>query len=241
MNIKLSVVVPVFNENKRLEDGFNHYYSYLKKQKYNWELIFVDDGSTDNSLRLINKIKKDLPNITVLSYSENRGKGYAIYQGIQKAQGDYILFADIDYSVSIETIEEFFDYFGKGYFVVIGSRRVEGSVIAVHQNPLRETLGRGFTALVNMLIYPKITDATCGFKAFKNKTAKKIFQKVTIYGWAFDAEILFICRKLKIKLAQAPVTWSNARGSKVSLFRDILGSLKGIIKIRINDLIGKYN
>lgn len=241
MNVKLSVVVPVFNESKRLKDGFVHYYSYLKKQKYQWELLIVNDGSTDNTLGLINKIKRGIPNITVLSYSENKGKGYAVCLGIQKAKGDFILFTDIDHSVPIETIESFFDYFNKGYSVVIGSRRVKDSIIAVHQNPLRESLGRGFTALVNMLIYPKITDATCGFKAFKNKIAKRIFQKVTIYSWAFDAEALYICRKLKIKVAQAPVIWSNARGSKVSLFKDILGSLKGIIKIRTNDLVRKYN
>lgn len=241
MNVKLSVVVPLFNENSRLEDGFIHYYSYLKQQKYKWELIFVNDGSTDNTLILLYKIKKNIPGITVLSYPENKGKGFAICQGIQKAKGDYILFADIDHSVAIETIESFFNYFNKGCSVVIGSRRVKGSIIAIHQNPLRESLGRGFTALVNMLIYPKITDATCGFKAFKNKIAKRIFQKVTIYSWAFDAEALFICRKLKIELVQAPVTWSNARGSKVSLLKDVLSSLKGIVKIRINDLIGKYN
>lgn len=241
MNVKLSVIIPVFNETSRLEDGFNHYCSYLKRQKYQWELIFVNDGSTDDTLKLINKIKKGLRSVTVLSYSENRGKGYAICQGVQKAKGDYILFADIDHSVSIETVEDFFDYFDRDYSVVIGSRRVKGSIIAVHQNPLRESLGRGFTTLVNILIYPKITDATCGFKAFKNKIAKRIFQKVTIYSWAFDAEALFICRKLKIKLAQAPVTWSNVQGSKVSLSKDILGSLKGIIKIRVNDLIGRYN
>lgn len=240
MNIKLSVVVPVYNEDKRLKSGFGHYYSYLKKQKYSWELIFVNDGSRDNTLKLLEDLVKGKPQVKIVSYSDNHGKGYAICQGIEKAQGEYILFTDLDHSVPIQTAENFFPYFEKGYPVVIGSRRVKGAKIAVHQKPLREFLGRGFTAIVNMFIYWGVADATCGFKAFENSVAKKIFSKITVYDWAFDAEILYICKKNSIKLAQAPVTWSDVRGSKVSLKKDILRSFRGILKIRINDLKGKY-
>lgn len=241
MNVKLSVVIPVFNERKRFKDGFNHYYSYLKHQKYKWELIFVNDGSTDKTLNLIKEVKKGKPNIHLFSYDKNKGKGYAVCQGVRIAKGEFILFADIDHSVSIETVESFFNYFNKGHAVVIGSRRVKGSVIAVHQNFLREFLGSGFTAIVNFLIYPGISDATCGFKAFKKNTAKKLFEKITIFNWAFDAELLFICRKNKIRVAQAPVRWRNVSGSKVSLKKDVINSLLDVVKIRINNLFGKYN
>lgn len=240
MNIKLSVVVPVYNEEKRLKSGFDHYYSYLKKQKYPWELIFVNDGSRDNTLDILNKTAKGKTNIRIISYDRNQGKGYAIVQGIKNAKGGIILFTDLDHSVPVETVETFFSYFEKGYPVVIGSRRVKGAKIAVHQKPLREFLGRGFTAIVNFFIYWGIADATCGFKAFENKLAQKIFSKITVYDWAFDAEILYICKKNKIKVIQAPVTWSDARGSKVSLRKDILRSFRGILKIRTNDLSGQY-
>ncbi len=240
MNIKLSVVVPVYNEEKRLKSGFEHYYSYLKKQKYPWELIFVNDGSRDNTLNLLNKTAKDKKNIRIISYNQNRGKGYAIIRGIKNAKGEIILFTDLDHSVPIETVKNFFPYFEKGYLVVIGSRRVKGAKIAVHQKPLREFLGRGFTAIVNFFIYWGIADATCGFKAFENKIAQKIFAKITVYDWAFDAEILYICKKNKIKIAQAPVIWSDVQGSKVSLKKDILRSFGGILKIRANDLAGQY-
>ena len=179
--------------------------------------------------------------IKIISYSQNRGKGYAIVQGIKGAKGRYILFTDLDHSVPIDTIESFFKYFEKGYQAVIGSRRVRGAKILVHQHFLRELLGRGFTLFVRFLIDWRIKDATCGFKAFEKDIAQKIFSKITIYDWAFDAEILFICKKLKIQLAQAPVVWSDVRGTKVSLGKDVLRSLFGLVKIRLNGLQGKYS
>ncbi|MEK9147227.1 MAG: dolichyl-phosphate beta-glucosyltransferase [Patescibacteria group bacterium] len=238
--IKLSVVVPCYNEESRVRNGFNHYYSYLKKQKYSWELIFVDDGSHDRTLDLIKKTAKGKRNIKVIHYSKNRGKGYAIIRGVKSAKGDYILFSDVDHSVSINTIESFYKYFDEGFDVVIGSRRVKGAKILVHQKPLRELLGSGFTLLVRLAIDFKIRDVTCGFKAFKKEVAEKIFNKLTVFGWAFDAEIIYICKKLGYKIAQAPVSWSDVRGTKVNLKKDILRSLSGLVKIRVNDSLSKY-
>lgn len=238
--VKLSVVVPCYNEEKRFQSGFNHYYSYLAKQSYLWELIFVNDGSRDKTLDLVKRDALQDKRIKIVSYSQNRGKGYAIVQGIKKARGRYILFADLDHSVSIGTIESFFEYFKKNFSVVIGSRRVSGAKIVIRQHPLREWLGRGFTFLVNILIYPGVKDATCGFKAFENKIAQKIFNKIRVYDWAFDAEILFLCKKYGIKLAQAPVTWSDVKGTKVALKRDIIRSFLGLLKIHLNNLLGKY-
>ena len=241
MNIKLSVVTPCYNEGKRFQNGFKHYWSYLSRQRYSWELIFVNDGSKDNTHKLMRKMASKKTGIKIISYSQNRGKGYAIVQGIKGAKGRYILFTDLDHSVPIDTIESFFKYFEKGYQAVIGSRRVGGAKILVHQHFLRELLGKGFTLLVRLLIDWQIKDATCGFKAFEKDIAQKIFSKVTIYDWAFDAEILFICKKLKIQLAQAPVVWSDVRGTKVSLGKDVLRSLFSLIKIRLNGLQGKYS
>src|SRR3989304_8540116 len=222
MPIEISVVIPCYNEEKRFQKGLNHYLSYLKKQRYPWELILVNDGSKDNTLKLMKTFAKDKSHIKSISYCQNHGKGYAIVQGIINAQGKYILFTDLDHSVPIDTVESFFEYFERGYQVIIGSRRVKGSKILVHQHFLRELLGRGFTLLVRFLINWKIRDATCGFKAFKKDVAQKIFRKVTIFDWAFDAEILYICKKLKIQLAQVPVVWSDVRNSKVLLRKDVV-------------------
>src|SRR5579872_3571576 len=214
---KLSVIVPCYNEEKRFKLGFIHYYSYLKKQKYDWELILVNDGSKDKTLSLMKAETKNKKNIRILSHNKNKGKGYAIIEGVKAAKGKYILFTDLDHSVPIGTINSFFKYFDKGYKVVIGSRRIKGAKILVHQPPLRETLGRGFTFLVNVLIQWGIKDSTCGFKAFENSTAQEIFPKITVFGWAFDAEIIYIAKKLKIRIFQAPVTWSDVGGSQVRL------------------------
>lgn len=240
MNPRLSVVIPVYNEEKRFENGFAHFFDYLIRQKYPWELIFVNDGSKDNTENLLRKKAKTNKNIKIVSYSKNRGKGYAIVQGVLSARGKYILFSDLDHSVPISTVETFFEYFEKGNPVVIGSRRVKGAQLVVRQPILREALGRGFTLLVNIIIYWGIADCTCGFKAFENDAAKRIFSKLSVYGWAFDAEIIYLCNKYKIKFAQAPVSWSDVSGSKVKLKRDILGSLKGLLQIRLNDLKGRY-
>lgn len=238
--IKLSVVVPCYNEEKRFKEGFNHYFSYLKTLKDPWELILVNDGSSDKTQQLITSAAKKNKSIKIVTYPKNHGKGYAIIQGMKKAKGKYILFTDIDHSVDIKTIETFYPYFEQGFKVVIGSRRVKGARVLVHQKPIREWLGQGFTLLVNLIVVWGVKDATCGFKAFENKTAQKIFNLVKVYDWAFDAEILFICKKLKTPFAQAPVTWSDVKGSRVRLKRDILRSFIGLLKIRLNDLSGKY-
>jgi len=239
-NIKLSLILPCYNEEKRFKEGFSHFYKYLNVQNYSWEIILVNDGSQDKTLDLIKGVSKNNESVKFISYPKNKGKGYAIVQGVNKAVGKYILFSDIDHSVSIGTIEGFFKYFKNGSQAVIGSRRVAGSKFIKRQKPLREFLGRGFTLLVRILIDWKIKDATCGFKAFEDEKAKIIFNKISIYDWAFDAEILYLCNKLNIDYAQAPVAWKDVKGSKVSVFRDVFRSLMGLVTIRLNDLQGKY-
>ncbi len=240
MQTKLSIVIPCYNEKERFKDGLEHFLNYLNKQKYTWELLLVNDGSTDNTLDQMEKAAKSNKKVKIVSYRENKGKGYAIVQGVKHSKGQLVLFSDLDHSVPISTVDTFFKYFEKGFDVVIGSRRVEGSKFIKKQNLLRENLGRGFTLLVRIFIDWPIKDATCGFKAFRNQAAKKLFSKISIYGWAFDAELLFLCKKYGYKYAQAPVTWEDVKGSKVTLTRDIVASLVGLLKIRINDLKKKY-
>lgn len=237
--IKLSVVVPCYNEEKRFKPGFGHFYNFLKRVNYNWELILVNDGSKDRTLNLMREQSKKYKNVKIISYLGNKGKGFAISKGIIASSGEIILFSDLDHSVDISTINSFFSYF-KNADVVIGSRRLKNSKLLKRQKPLREFLGKGFTLLVKILIDRQIKDATCGFKAFRKEAAIKLFNKISIYNWAFDAEILFLCKKYKMNVAQAPVVWSDAKGSKVSISKDIISSLYGLLQIRLNDINNKY-
>lgn len=237
--IKLTVIIPCYNEENRFKTGFEHFYNYLKNTKFNWEIILVDDGSKDKTLNLMNTAAKKNKNIKIISYSANKGKGLAISKGVLAASGEIILFSDLDHSVDISTVNSFFKYFTNAD-VVIGSRRLKNSKLLKRQKPLREFLGKGFTLLVRILIDWKIKDATCGFKAFKKEAAKKLFRKISIYGWAFDAEILFLCKKYRMKVAQAPVEWTDVKGSKVSVTKDIVSSLCGLLQIRLNDFNNKY-
>lgn len=238
--IFLSVIIPCFNEEKRLNDGYLHLFNYLRKQKYAWELIFIDDGSKDKTYERLKDLSKAEERVTTITYKTNKGKGFAIKKGVETAQGKLILFSDLDHAVPINSLENFLPNFKKGSKVVIGSRRVEGAKLIKRQHPVREFLGKGFTMLVRILIDWKIKDATCGFKAFEKNTAKKLFSKISIFNWAFDAELLYLCKIYKINVIQAPVSWSDVTGSKVSLQKDIISSLLGLVKIRLNDLQGKY-
>jgi dolichyl-phosphate beta-glucosyltransferase len=237
--IKLSIIVPCYNEEKRFKTGFEHFQSFLRKSKFGCELILVNDGSLDTTLKLMKLYSDKRGNTKIVSYGQNKGKGFAISKGVEKARGEIILFSDIDHSVDVSTVNSFFKYF-KDADVVIGSRRLKNSKLVKRQKPLREFLGKCFTLLVKILIDPQIKDATCGFKAFKSDSAKKLFNKISIYSWAFDAEILFLCKKYKMNVAQAPVEWSDAKGSKVSITKDIASSLFGLIQIRLNDINNKY-
>lgn len=240
MTTKLSVVIPCFNEERRVIGGIKHYYSYLKKTNYSWQLILVNDGSSDNTENLMQIFAKRDKRIRIVSYKKNHGKGYAISQGVKLATGNIILFSDLDHSVPINSINTFFRYFEKGYSAVIGSRRIKGSKFIKKQPLIREMLGIGFSTLVRLIIDFRIKDTTCGFKAFEKSVAHKLFRKITVYRWAFDAELIFLCKKYKINLTQAPVAWKDVRGSKVSLKKDIADSFVGLLKIRLYDLQGKY-
>lgn len=238
--IKLSIIIPCYNEERRFRNEIGHFTSYLKNVKFSWEMILVNDGSKDKTLGLMKNLAKNIKNIKILSYQQNRGKGYALAQGVKKSSGKFVLFSDIDHSVSVETVEEFFKQFANGSDIVIASRRMKGSSIEKSQPPIRVFLGKGFSFLVRILIDPKIMDTTCGFKAFKSEVAKNLFNKLTISDWSFDAEIIFLARKYKYTVAQVPVRWKNDPESKVSLKRDVINSLIGLLKIRTHDLLGKY-
>lgn len=232
----ISVVIPLFNEESRI-NNLSIIKKYLSLQKYSWEIILVNDGSTDNTLQKL-KTKKN-EKVHILSYKENKGKGCAIKQGMLKSTGKYKLFLDIDLSTPIEQFDKFKKYLNK-FDLIIGSRRVAGSKFITKQNLLRESMGRVFTKLSQNITGVNISDFTCGFKCFSKKAAEEIFSKQLINRWGFDAEILFIAKNKGYSIKELPVEWKNDSRSRVKFPQDVFTSLFDLFKIRINDLLKKY-
>lgn len=234
--IYLSVIVPVFNEKERLEN-ISKIDIFLKKQKFKSELIIVDDGSNQESKKLLKKTKNKY-GFKLISYTKNMGKGYAVKKGVLSSTGTYILFLDIDLSTPIEECSKFFKK--NDNIVVIGSRRIFGSKLLTRQKRSREIMGSFFTLLSQKFLCLNISDFTCGFKYFHGKAAKNIFLKTTINRWGFDPEILFLAKKLGYKITEVPITWKDDPHTRVKFPQDVFRSLFELFKIRVNDFFGIY-
>ena len=236
--IKLSLLIPAYNEEKIIESTLEKVLKFLSKKKYSWEVIVIDDGSSDQTSLKAKKFNNE--KVLVVRYEINRGKGGALKEGVYKSRGDYIIFSDADLSVPISNIDKFLTTLKKTD-VVIGSRRIPGAKILVHQPLIREALGRGYTWLTKFVTGVSVADFTCGFKGFTKKSAKEIFSNTLISRWAYDSEILFLAKKMKYKLVEIPVEWKNREDTRVVLKSVIVETFKDLLSIRVNNLLGKYN
>ena len=180
---------------------------------------------------------KKLP-VHVYRLPKNMGKGKAIAYGVEKAQGKAIIFTDVDLSVSIETITDLLRALRR-YPVVIGSRRKTGAKIVVHQSVFRESAGRLFTILSNVVCNVGVADVTCGFKGFTKEAATSLFTCQRIYRWVFDTELVYLARKKGMNIYELPVSWVNKSGSKVRSWDSVV-SLVDLFRIRWNDILGRY-
>lgn len=244
-DFKISIVIPAYNEEKRIGKTLDFICNYLKKQKYDWEILVVDDGSSDRTKEVVLQRKKTCPHLYYLSYGENKGKGYAIKFGVNKAKGDYILFADADNATPFSEIEKLLPYKDE-YDIVAGSRyltkptpvqqnylkallkslkellvflftgRVPETTIKKKQTWFRQLMSRGGNFLFVLILGLAYADTRCGFKLFKANVAKYLFSKMTINRWGFDTEILAIARKKKYKAIEVPVEWYDVEGGEIN-------------------------
>lgn len=235
--LKLSIVIPVFNEEQLIKQTLNKLDEYLKSMQISYEIVVVDDGSSDKTVYIVKNINNK--KIKFVKIKANKGKGAALKAGILESSGELIIFMDADLSVPLEYLEPLIVNLKK-YDVVIGTRRTKKSKIVVHQPVIRETLGRVFTKLTQLLTNTKLSDYTCGFKGFKKEVAHKVFKNSLIERWAYDAEIMFLANKYNYSISEIPVEWYNRAETKVKLGSAILTSFKDLIKVRINDFLGKY-
>ena len=229
----LSIVIPAFNEGHRIGQTIDRILKYCNLRGFSFEIIVVDDGSSDNTPKIIEAIQKKegKTKVKLLKNSRNQGKGFSVKKGVLTAKGKYILFTDADLSTPIEELEKFLFYLNRGYEVAIGSRALPESKTEVSQPWYRIILGKIFNKIVQIFIIRGIRDTQCGFKCFLRDVAKDIFQAQKIKRFGFDVEILYLAKVKGYKVKEVPVVWRNSPCSRYSLLVDTLRMIKELIKI----------
>lgn len=239
---KLSVVIPAYNEEKRICKTLAHVFNYLSHKDYKHEIIVVNDASSDDTLKKIRtyNFQKLGTKLVIINHKHNQGKGAAVKNGILASTGDYILFMDADNSTKINEIDKILPYI-KSHEVVIGSRYLKKNSIKLKQPLTRRIISRVGNIFIKLLLKINYADTQCGFKLFQSKPAKKIFNKVTIDRWGFDIELLVIAEKLKYKIVEVAVNWYDSPQSQLRSGRDTIKTFNELIKIKKNLSAGIYN
>ena len=237
----LSVIIPAYNEEKRLSKTLEEIDKYLSKQNYDYEILVVNDGSKDKTAQVIRDRVSVIQNLRLIDNKKNNGKGYVVRQGMLEAKGEYRIFTDADNSTSIDQVEKMWPYFEAGFDIVFGSRDAKGAILNPPQSPLRRFLGEVFGFLTNLIVGTwGIADSQCGFKCFTKKAAENIFPKCKINRFAFDPEFFVIAKKLGYKIKEIPVYWENDPESKVK-FKWMVNMGIDLLKIRWNIITKKYD
>jgi len=246
----LSVVIPAYNESQNFRDGLlGPPVDYLQKAKFSYEVILVNDGSTDDTKELLESFVRKMvrlgKNFKLLTIKHG-GKAMAVTAGMLEAKGDYVLFTDFDQSTPLYQVERFLEEHKNGADIVIGDR----DVLKMNNKLLRRFRSWVFLMLVQTVLLPGIRDSQCGFKSFSNSYAKKIFNNLSVsrtgkvtggYMGAFDVEVLFLGLKLGAKTEQVTVVWDKVEGKRLNPVMEPLKMIRDVFKVRIFDLIGKYD
>jgi dolichyl-phosphate beta-glucosyltransferase len=236
----LSIIIPAYNEEKRLPATLETVTKYLAARDWPfYEIIVVDDGSKDGTVAAAARFQHQPHPVRILKNPGNRGKGYAVRHGMLEAAGEWLLFSDADLSTPIEEFEKLYSAAGDSAPIAIGSRALDRSLIGVHQSPFRERAGQFFNFAMRAALGLDIHDTQCGFKLFRRDAARAVFSRQRLERFSFDAEILYIARKLGILAVEVPVRWNNVEGTKVSMWSGAQSFLD-LITIRANSLRGNY-
>lgn len=236
----VSVVIPAFNEAARIGDSVRQIDEFIRRSPLSFEIIVVDDGSTDRTADLVTACH--ITGLRLIHNNENHGKGYSVRQGVLAATGTYVLFTDADLSAPIEETNKLLDVAMNHHAdVVIGSRAIDRRYIEKHQSRFRELGGVVFNAMVRLLLGLNLRDTQCGFKLFHREKCHPIFEKLTTFGFGFDPELLFLAKRAGLRISEVPVRWSHSEGSKLSPLRDGILMFADLVRVRWRALAGWYS
>jgi dolichyl-phosphate beta-glucosyltransferase len=236
--LTLSIVIPAFNEERRLATTLEALRAYLSLHPWDWEIRVVDDGSADGTAALADSFAQDDHRL-VVQREAHGGKGSAVKAGLLAARGSYCFICDADLSMPVTEISRFLPPAAPRFDVAIGTR--EGaSARRVGEPFYRHLVGRAFNLAVQRLALPGIEDSQCGFKMFTASAVQTIFPRTTVRGWAFDVEVLTIAREQNLRIVEVPIEWHYRQDSRLSVTRDAVGMVKEILEIRRRARSGEY-
>jgi dolichyl-phosphate beta-glucosyltransferase len=229
---EISVIIPAFNEERRLPPTLIDIIDLLDTRSTPYEVIVVDDGSTDGTSDVVRKFERIRPHVRLLRLPVNGGKGNAVRTGMLNARGRWLIFTDADGATPFIEFERLMKAVNEGADIAIGSRALYSQETTVKTVWYRRILGRIFNGTVNLVLLPRIADTQCGFKLFTARTAREIFARQTARRFGFDVEILYIARKLGFSIVEVPINWTNVPGSKVNLIVDAAQMLLDVLRFR---------
>jgi dolichyl-phosphate beta-glucosyltransferase len=236
-----SIVIPAYNESARLGATLEKVLAYVHTQGWDAEVIVVNDGSRDDTADIVRRFAAKDPILRLIENPGNRGKGYSVRNGMLNARGEIVLFSDADLSSPIEEAPKLFQALKDGADIAIGSRWLRAETQTQRQPLHRQIIGRVFNILLRITLGLQFADTQCGFKAFKLPAVRAIFPQQKIERWGFDPEILFLARKLGFKVKEVPVLWGHSGGARINPIVDGARMFQEMLRIRWNDLSGKYD
>jgi len=235
----LSIVVPAHNEELRLPGSLSRILDHLRQQPYNWEVLVVENGSSDRTAEVAERFAQAAPGLRVLREAR-RGKGLAVRRGMLEATGEYRFICDADLSMPIDQINRFLPPELVDYEIAIASREAAGAVR--YGEPFyRHWVGRAFNLIVRLLAVPGFQDTQCGFKCFRGEAADVLFPLQRLHGWTFDVELLFVALRRGYRVVEVPIPWYYYPGSRISILRDSLAMFTDLFRIRRNWRHGLYS
>lgn len=236
--LSVSIVIPAYNEERRLGATLASVAGFLRRQPWNWEVRVVDDGSADQTVSIAEGFAASEPRV-VVQREPHRGKGGAVKAGLMAAQGEFRFICDADLSMPIEEVARFLPPVAPAFDVAIGTR--EGmQARRVGEPTYRHLMGRIFNKGVQLLVLPGIEDSQCGFKMFTADAVGSIFPRVTVDGWAFDVEVLAVARAQGLRVVEVPIEWHYRVESRLSMMRDGWQMMKELLRIRMRSVSGRY-